>query len=103
MARFDGSQSCAQTDPELFFWPETRLQAAKICMTCPIIHECAAYVEQTPGLYGTWAGKWRNGKDYKSLAPYPQGRKAKDEERYVLTEEGLAYLNELARSKSKAS
>jgi hypothetical protein len=58
---FDGSQPCAQTDPELFF-PERGLDAIKskkmvkvICGSCDFTTECLEY-SLTTDVLGTWGG-----------------------------------------------
>lgn len=63
---FEGSQLCAQTDPELFFNFETKSDAIKICNRCPVFSACKQYAESAEGLYGVWAGKWYNGSGYRS-------------------------------------
>jgi hypothetical protein len=69
---YDGSQLCAQTDPEIFFpknnfiiKQEIRL-ARSICNKCPILNECREYAESQVGLHGVWAGKMYYGEGYLS-------------------------------------
>lgn len=71
---YDGSQLCAQIDPETFF-PDGRLrnkealaEAKSLCKRCPILNACKEYSQATPGLYGVWAGKWRDGTGYSTPA-----------------------------------
>lgn len=71
---FDGTQLCAKVDPDLFF-PEDRsdykpsiAQAKALCVQCPMLAACSKYVNETPGLYGVWAGKWLDGSGYTSPA-----------------------------------
>ena len=59
---FDGSQICAQTDPELFF-PESsaevqsNLRVVKpLCRSCEFKNPCLLYALQHPELQGIWAG-----------------------------------------------
>ena len=73
---FDGSQLCAQTDPELFF-PETSMdfmhtigKIQAICRACPLFVACDKYAQETTGLYGVWAGKLYTGVGYISPASY---------------------------------
>jgi hypothetical protein len=75
----DGSQLCAQTDPEMFFPvskndPNTRI-AIKLCKACPLLSACKAYAETTPGLYGIWGGKRYEGLGYISPMSYKMERK----------------------------
>lgn len=58
---FDGSQPCAQTDPEIFF-PETALEASKIighvrriCGGCDFRQECLEYSLDND-VFGAWGG-----------------------------------------------
>jgi WhiB family redox-sensing transcriptional regulator len=55
---FDGSQTCAQTDPIIWF-PSPANQsgalAKKLCNTCPWIQECLAYAIQVD-VQGIWGG-----------------------------------------------
>ena len=58
---FDGTQPCAQTDPELFF-PETAGESNKskklirmICGSCSFKVECLEY-SLTTDVYGAWGG-----------------------------------------------
>ena len=58
---FDGTQPCAQTDPELFF-PETAGESNKtkrivrtICNSCSFKVECLEY-SLTTDVSGTWGG-----------------------------------------------
>jgi hypothetical protein len=59
---FDGSQVCAQIDPELFF-PESlseirpNLRVVKpLCKSCEFKDPCLEYAVQHPELQGIWAG-----------------------------------------------
>lgn len=56
--------SCAQVDPELFFAEKAdrglREQAKRVCRSCPVLDECAAYVKTHPQRHGIWAGKSRD-------------------------------------------
>ena len=67
---FDGTQSCAQTDPEVFFptdrlhWKEKIALAKVICKNCPMLDVCRDYSASNAGLYGVWAGVWRDGSGY---------------------------------------
>ena len=71
---FDGSQLCATVDPDLFFpdgwgnFKEPIAQAQALCAKCPMLAACSKYVDETPGLYGVWAGKWLDGVGYVSPA-----------------------------------
>lgn len=63
---FDGSQVCAQTDPELFF-PETsaeiksHLRIVKpLCNSCGFQAQCLEYALKYPNLQGIWAGTSEN-------------------------------------------
>lgn len=56
---FDGSQLCAQVDPEMWF-PEGALlrvnrEAIKICNKCHFNEECLEYAVQTD-VQGIWGG-----------------------------------------------
>jgi hypothetical protein len=76
---YDGTQSCATTDPEVFFpterlkWKEKIAQAKAICSTCPLLSACRTYSKASTGLYGVWAGEWRDGSGY--VTPIPMDRK----------------------------
>ena len=59
---FDGSQPCAQIDPELFF-PDNSAQGAvylkttrPICKSCEFESLCLEYAVNTPTTLGIWAG-----------------------------------------------
>ena len=59
---FDGSQVCAQVDPELFF-PETAGEASvslrlvtPICRECSFRAQCLDYAVKHSDLQGIWAG-----------------------------------------------
>jgi hypothetical protein len=73
---FDGSQLCAQVDPDLFFpehrkeWKSNVAEAKALCAQCPMLAACSKYATETVGLYGVWAGKWHDGSGYVSPAPY---------------------------------
>ena len=63
---FDGSQVCAQTDPELFF-PENssevrnHLKIVKpLCNSCEFKTPCLEYALKYPELQGIWAGTSEN-------------------------------------------
>jgi len=58
---FDGTQPCAQTDPEIFF-PENALESRRvhkvvteICSSCHFREPCLEYSLNNV-LHGTWAG-----------------------------------------------
>lgn len=55
---FDGSQPCAQTDPELFFPAKGSLSTAarQLCETCPFYAGCRTYALDHPELTGVWGG-----------------------------------------------
>lgn len=59
---FDGSQVCAQVDPELFF-PENKLDAREkiritrpLCSSCEFKNPCLEYAMENPSVHGTWGG-----------------------------------------------
>lgn len=59
---FDGSQVCAQTDPELFF-PENKVEALQrikivrpLCESCEFRRPCLEYALKHKDLYGIWGG-----------------------------------------------
>lgn len=74
---FDGTQLCAQVDPNLFFpehrkeWKSNVAEAKALCAQCPMLAACSKYATETVGLYGVWAGKWYDGTGFVSQAPYP--------------------------------
>ena len=53
----DGSQACAQADPEEWF-PEkggSSRRAIEICRSCPLVRPCLAYaLTNEAGRYGIW-------------------------------------------------
>jgi hypothetical protein len=71
---FDGTQLCAQVDPAIFFpeerktWKSDIAQAKSLCAQCPMLKACAKYADGTVGLYGIWAGEWRDGSGFVSQA-----------------------------------
>ena len=71
---FDGTQLCAQIDPEIFFpeerkhWKENIAEAKALCAKCPLLSACDTYATGTVGLYGVWGGKWRDGSGFTSQA-----------------------------------
>lgn len=59
---FDGSQVCAQVDPELFF-PENKMDAVQkikvvrpLCESCEFRKPCLEYALKHRDLYGIWGG-----------------------------------------------
>jgi len=56
----DGSQPCAQVDPEIFFpAPSDRAginRAKEICNRCQFIEECLTSVLWEPSIEGIWGG-----------------------------------------------
>jgi WhiB family transcriptional regulator, redox-sensing transcriptional regulator len=63
---FDGSQVCAQVDPELFF-PDSsaeiqvNLRTVKpLCKSCEFQEACLEYALKHPELQGIWAGTTDN-------------------------------------------
>jgi len=69
---YDGTQLCAQIDPEIFF-PDNNFeirrdiqQAVKVCKRCPLLNQCAEYAESQTQIYGIWGGKMYYGKSYNS-------------------------------------
>ena len=69
---YDGTQLCAQTDPEVFF-PRNNFRrkeeiklAISICKKCHLINACRDYASQQRGLYGVWGGKMYDGMGYES-------------------------------------
>jgi WhiB family redox-sensing transcriptional regulator len=69
---YDGTQLCAQVDPEVFF-PNNNFEirrdiqtAIKICRQCPLLNQCAEYAQSQPYLYGIWGGKMYYGDTYVS-------------------------------------
>jgi hypothetical protein len=67
---FDGTQSCAKMDQDVFFpasIPDTRksLQIAiPICKACSMFTKCSNYSRNTPGIQGIWAGVMYEGLGY---------------------------------------
>lgn len=56
---FDGTQLCAQVDPELFFSDEEGVyahlaQAKAICKSCPLVTPCLEYALSHTDLDGVW-------------------------------------------------
>lgn len=54
----DGA-SCATTDADLFFPEGKGVQASlarKICLTCPVMDQCAEYAIRTRQRVGVWGG-----------------------------------------------
>jgi len=71
---FDGTQLCAQTDPEVFF-PMNNFHrkadfafAVSICKQCPLMVACLEYANKQNGSYGVWGGQWFDGSGYVSPA-----------------------------------
>lgn len=55
---FDGSQICAQTDPEMFFMDHQGANprpAKKLCADCPFLEECREYAVWH-NVVGVWGG-----------------------------------------------
>lgn len=56
--QFDGTQPCADIDPDIFFpHPADKegLQVAKdICNSCQFVDPCFAYAVKEPSLQGIW-------------------------------------------------
>jgi hypothetical protein len=67
---FDGTQSCAKMDQDVFFpasIPDTRksLQIAiPICKACSMFTKCSTYSRNTAGIQGIWAGVMYEGLGY---------------------------------------
>jgi hypothetical protein len=78
---YDGSQLCAQTDPEVFFpaqnfrRKEDIKQAISICNRCPLLEPCHNYAESMRGLFGVWGGKMYDGSGYVSPIEIGTSRK----------------------------
>ena len=55
---FDGTQPCAQMDPEIFFpHPSDRegiANAKTICNTCEFVDACLKYAVNEPSIQGIW-------------------------------------------------
>ena len=58
---FDGTQPCAQTDPEIFF-PENAQESRQVrqvveamCKSCEFKEPCLSYAMVNP-VHGTWGG-----------------------------------------------
>lgn len=60
---FDGSQLCAQTDPELFHPPTGFVapEAKKVCGRCPWLDECREWAiwNDVKGIWGGTGTRWR--------------------------------------------
>ena len=73
---FDGTQLCASVDPDLFFpegwgnFKEPIAKAKALCAQCPMLNACRKYSNETVGLYGVWAGEWRDGSGFVSPATH---------------------------------
>lgn len=67
---YDGTQLCAQTDPEVFFphhnfqYKEQIENAISICKECHLLKACNEYAELQPSLFGVWGGKMYDGSGY---------------------------------------
>jgi len=57
--------ACRTTDPDVFFHPEgergparlnRELAAKAVCVTCPVIQQCAAHALAVREPYGVWGG-----------------------------------------------
>lgn len=61
--RFDGSQLCAQTDPELFHPPDGSpgRRARQVCDKCPWVTECLEWAiwNDVQGIWGGRTAHWR--------------------------------------------
>jgi len=60
---YNGTQLCAQVDPEVFF-PINNFERAdniataiSICIQCPLLKECREYADSLPEVFGVWGGK----------------------------------------------
>ena len=69
-APYDGTQLCAQVDPETFF-PNNNFVikeqiriAVNICNQCHLLKACNEYAELQPSLFGVWGGKMYDGSGY---------------------------------------
>ena len=69
---YDGTQLCAQTDPEVFF-PKNNFRrkeeiklAKSICRKCHLLKACSNYAKTQRGIYGVWVGKMYDGTGYES-------------------------------------
>ena len=78
---YDGTQLCAQVDPETFF-PNNNFVikeqiriAVNICNQCHLLKACNEYAERQPSLYGVWGGKVYDGSGY--ISPVFAQRKVK--------------------------
>ena len=49
-------QRCAEVDPDIWFEPESKRAAIRICNTCPVIAECRAWALADPTLEGIAGG-----------------------------------------------
>jgi WhiB family transcriptional regulator, redox-sensing transcriptional regulator len=79
---FNGTQLCAQTDPEIFFPVQNFRRkddialAISICNRCPVLEECREYAESLTGIFGVWGGKMYDGSNYVSPIKLGSPRKA---------------------------
>lgn len=67
---FDGTQSCATMDQEVFF-PSSLADTRKslqflvpICKSCSMYTKCAKYSQAATGIQGIWAGVMYDGVGY---------------------------------------
>lgn len=67
---YDGTQLCAQSDPEAFFphhnfqYKEQIQTAIDICNKCHLVKACREYADRQPSLFGVWGGKMYDGEGY---------------------------------------
>ena len=75
---FDGSQPCAQTDPELFFPEKGSLPtvARQLCATCPFYTDCREFALDHPELTGVWGGTTQQDRQRLRSARSGEGRAA---------------------------
>jgi WhiB family transcriptional regulator, redox-sensing transcriptional regulator len=63
--RENGSTPCMESDPEIFYsgteeMPRAWQDAVKMCKTCPVRAECAAYAVEAEEIFGVWGGLTAN-------------------------------------------
>jgi WhiB family redox-sensing transcriptional regulator len=78
---YDGTQLCAQVDPEVFF-PNSNFEirrdvhrAVSICKRCPLLNQCAEYAQSQINIFGVWGGTMYYGEKYTSPIYASRNRK----------------------------
>lgn len=98
---FDGSQLCAQTDPELFHPSEGNRapEAKKTCRRCPWLDECLEWAiwQDVDGIWGGTNTAWRRTERQRRGIPSPVTEKMSQYRDLIIAAGSMVLAKDLAR------